>query len=138
MPEVVILLKDRADTYDVVVVGGGPAGLAGALTLARARRSVLVVDAGEPRNGPAAAVHGFLSRDGASPRELAETGRAEVGGYGGQLLDARAVSAAKTGDGFTATLDDGRAVGARRLLVTTGLVDELPEVPACGNGGGVT
>ena len=69
-------------TYDVVVVGGGAAGLSGALTLGRARRSVLVVDAGEPRNAPASRVHGFLTRDGTNPSELLEAGRAEARRYG--------------------------------------------------------
>lgn len=119
------------DSYDVVVVGGGVAGLSGALLLARSRRSVLVVDAGEPRNAPAAGVHGFLSRDGVDPLALLELGRAEVRGYGGQVIDGRVRSAARdvAGGGFAVTLDDHRVVTARRLLVATGLVDELPDVP---------
>lgn len=115
--------------YDVVVVGGGAAGLSAALQLARSRRSVLVLDAGEPRNAPAAGVHGFLSRDGVSPATLLELGRAEVRGYGGQVVEAHVSSASRQGDGFAVTLDDGRVVNARRLLVTTGLLDELPNVP---------
>ena len=115
--------------YDVVVVGGGPAGLNGALVLARARRSVLVIDAGEPRNAPADGIHGFLTRDGTPPAELAAIGRDEVRRYGGEFVDGRATAAARTGAGFTVTLDDGRTVEARRLLVTTGLVDELPDIP---------
>ncbi len=118
-----------AGMYDVVVIGGGAAGLSGALTLARSRRSVLVIDAGEPRNAPAAGVHGFLSRDGVSPAALLEAGQAEVRGYGGQVVQGRVSSAARDGDRFAVTLDDGRVVSARRLLVTTGLVDELPNVP---------
>jgi thioredoxin reductase len=116
-------------TYDVVVVGGGAAGLSGALTLGRARRSVLVVDAGEPRNSPAPGVHGFLTRDGTNPAVLLEAGREEVRRYGVELLDGRVASAERVEDGFVVTLDDGNSVGARRLLVATGLVDELPEVP---------
>ena len=115
--------------YDVVVVGGGAAGLSGALTLARARRSVLVVDAGEPRNAPASGVHGFLTRDGVSPAVLLEAGRAEVRRYGAELLDGRVASAGRVEDGFFVNLDDGSSVVARRLLVATGLIDELPEVP---------
>ncbi len=76
-----------ATAYDVVVIGGGAAGLSGALTLARSRRSVLVIDAGEPRNGPAAGLHGFLTRDGMNPKALLEVGRAEVRGYGGHIVD---------------------------------------------------
>ena len=117
-------------TYDVVVIGGGAAGLSGALTLGRARRSVLVVDAGEPRNSPASGVHGFLTRDGTDPAALLRAGRAEVRRYGGDLLDGRVDSAFPVdGGGFAVGLQDGRRVDARRLLVTTGLVDELPDVP---------
>ncbi|WP_184451117.1 NAD(P)/FAD-dependent oxidoreductase [Actinoalloteichus hoggarensis] len=124
------------DGYDVVVVGGGAAGLGGALTLARARRSVLVVDAGEPRNAPAGHVHNYLGREGTPPGELLAVGRAEVAGYGGEVVSGRVVSAEPVGAesasnprGFRVRLADGRSVAARRLLVATGLVDELPEVP---------
>jgi thioredoxin reductase (NADPH) len=118
------------EKYDVIVVGGGAAGLAGALALARARRSVLVIDAGAPRNAPAGHVHNYLGREGTPPRELVAAGRAEVAGYGGEFADGT-VSSAKPldGGGFRVTLADGREVRARRLLVTTGLVDELPDVP---------
>ncbi|MFJ4655425.1 NAD(P)/FAD-dependent oxidoreductase [Nocardia sp. NPDC088792] len=116
------------DNYDVVVIGGGAAGLNGALMLARARRSVLVIDAGAPRNAPADGVHGLLAREGMSPIELLTRGREEVTSYGGELTTGEVVSAERTGDEFTVTLSDGRTVRARRLLVTTGLVDELPEV----------
>ena len=116
-------------TYDVVVVGGGAAGLSGALTLARARRSVLIVDAGEPRNAPASGVHGFLTRDGMNPAALLQAGRAEVRRYGAEVLDGRVASATSVDGGFAVELEDGRRVVARRLLVATGLVDELPDVP---------
>ncbi len=127
--EVVTVTDNLMDSYDVAVVGGGPAGLNGALMLGRARRSVLLIDAGEPRSAPAAAVRGFLSRDGFSPTQLTEIGRAEVRRYGGKVIRAQVTLAASTGDGFTVTLDDGQVFGARRLLVTTGLVDELPDIP---------
>lgn len=124
------MTQDLARQYDVVVVGGGAAGLSGALMLARARRSVVVVDAGEPRNRPASGVHGFLTRDGVRPSELVEIGRAEVRRYGGHIVHGRVSGASRTAAGeLTVTLDDGRVVAARRLLVTTGLVDELPDVP---------
>jgi thioredoxin reductase len=116
-------------TYDVVVVGGGAAGLGGALMLGRSRRSVLVVDAGEPRNASASGVHGFLTRDGTDPAALLEAGREEVRGYGARVLDGRVASAESVDGDFTVTLEDDRRVGARRLLITTGLVDELPDVP---------
>ena len=121
---------DQTGQYDVVVVGGGVAGLSAGLVLGRARRSVLVVDAGEPRNAPAAHTHGFLTRDGTPPGELQELGRAEVRGYGGEVRSGEAVSAAALpGGGFTVQLGDGDTALARRLLVTTGLADELPDVP---------
>jgi thioredoxin reductase len=115
-------------TYDVVVVGGGAAGLNGALMLARSRRSVLVIDSGLPRNAPADGVHGLLGHDGVPPAELVAKGREEVRRYGGEVVEA-VVTGADTGDhGFTVALADGRTVAGRRLLVTTGLVDELPDV----------
>ncbi|POX51198.1 NAD(P)/FAD-dependent oxidoreductase [Streptomyces sp. Ru72] len=117
------------EELDVLVVGGGVAGLSAALTLARARRSVLVVDSGEPRNAPAAAAHGLLTRDGTPPLELLRLGREEVVGYGGQFVSDRAVSARRVEGGFVVEGASGRTFGARRLLVTTGLVDELPEIP---------
>ncbi|MFF4007241.1 NAD(P)/FAD-dependent oxidoreductase [Streptomyces sp. NPDC001717] len=117
------------DSYDVVVVGGGAAGLAGALTLVRARRSVLVIDAGSPRNAPATHMHGYLGHDGRSPAELLERGRAEVTGYGGLIRRGTAIAADPlSGGGFLVRCGDGSTVRARRLLVTTGLVDELPAV----------
>jgi thioredoxin reductase len=117
------------DAYDVVVIGGGAAGLNGALLLARSRRSVLVVDAGQPRNRPAAAVHGLLGHDGRPPAELLARGRAEVRAYGGDVVAGEVTAVGGELDqGFTVTLGDGRVVLARRLLVTSGLVDNLPDI----------
>lgn len=117
------------DLLDSVVIGGGAAGLAGAITLARSRRSVLVVDSGAPRNAPADGVHALLGHEGIAPAELLARGRAELAGYGGRLLEAQ-VSAVSGSEGdFTVALADGRSVRARRVLVTTGLLDELPDVP---------
>src|SRR6201989_830636 len=87
------------ENYDVVVVGGGAAGLNGALALARSRRSVLVVDAGAPRNAPAGHVHNFLSRDGTPPSELYAAGRAEVRRYGGRVEAGRGTALARGGEG---------------------------------------
>jgi thioredoxin reductase len=115
--------------WDVVVVGGGAAGLSGALMLARARRSVVVVDAGGPRNAPAAGVHGLLGRDGTPPAELLARGRTEVGAYGGEVVGGEVETVDRDGDRFAVRLADGATLRARRLLVTTGLVDELPDVP---------
>jgi thioredoxin reductase len=128
---------DRVDPgYDVVIVGGGAAGLSGALTLGRSRRRVLVIDGGSPRNAPADGVHTYLTSEGMPPGELLATGRAEVAGYGVQVVDGTVVAARRVpedspadGARFEVELADGRPVRARRLLVTTGLIDELPELP---------
>ncbi len=124
------------DRYDVVIIGGGAAGLAGALALARSRRRVLVIDDGQPRNAPAGHIHNYLGREGTPPADLLAIGRDEVAGYGGQVIAASVVSASRLdGDlaepdgGFVIGLADGRDVRARRLLVATGAIDELPPVP---------
>ncbi|MFE7650569.1 NAD(P)/FAD-dependent oxidoreductase [Streptomyces phaeoluteigriseus] len=117
----------RADSYEVIVVGGGAAGLSAGLVLGRARRRTLVVDAGEPRNAPAAHMQGYLSRDGMSPAEFLATGREEIARYGVELVRDRAVDAVRD-EGFTVTLAGGRTVRARQLVVATGLKDELPPV----------
>ncbi len=116
------------NVVDVVVIGGGAAGLSAAVTLGRARRSVVVVDAGTPRNAPAAGVHGFLTRDGIKPSELVAIGRAEAEGYGARVVDG-VVTRVENGDGgFVVAVEGGESLRARRLLVATGLVDELPDV----------
>lgn len=116
-------------SYDVIVIGGGAAGLSAALTLSRARWRVLVLDDGTPRNAPAAGVHNWLTRDGLPPAEIGRIGRAEVRGYGGTVRDARAVATrALPGGGFAVTTGDGDRFTGRRLLVTTGLTDELPAI----------
>ena len=117
------------EKYDVVVIGGGAAGLSGALALSRARRSVLVIDSGRPRNAPAGHVHNYLGRENTPPAELLAIGREEVAGYGGEVVTGEVVGAAPVDGGFRVDLADGAHVHARRLLVTTGLTDELPDVP---------
>lgn len=117
-----------AADVDVLVIGGGAAGLSAALTLAWARRSVLVVDSGEPRNAPADGIHGFLSREGLAPRELLRIGREEIEGYGGRIVSDLVTGVRRAGERFVVETAGGRSQGARRLLVTTGLVDELPDV----------
>ncbi|GGT08939.1 NAD(P)/FAD-dependent oxidoreductase [Streptomyces griseoviridis] len=121
--------KQRNEAYDVVVVGGGAAGLSAALVLGRARRRALVVDAGEPRNAPAAHMQGYLSRDGMPPAEFLAAGREEVASYGVEQVRDRAVAVTRDDGGFAVELAGGRRVRARRLIVTTGLKDELPEIP---------
>jgi len=120
--------------YDVAIVGGGAAGLSAALVLSRARRCVAVVDAGEPRNAPAAHMQGFLGSDGIPPRELLAAGRREVSSYGGDLIDGRVtrIEPFSSQDGrplFEVVLDDGQPLRARRLIVTTGLRDGIPDIP---------
>jgi thioredoxin reductase len=116
--------------YDVVIIGGGAAGLSAALVLSRARRNVCVVDAGAPRNAPAQHMHGYLSRDGVPPWELLMSGRKEVQQYGGDIVDDTVVDVVPDGrSAFSVLLAGGRRLSARRLLVTTGLRDELPDVP---------
>jgi thioredoxin reductase len=113
-------------TYDVAIIGGGAAGLSAALVLGRARRSVALIDAGEPRNAPAAHMQGFLSRDGMPPAELLAVGREEVRGYGVDIVEDAVVEATQ---GFTLRLASYRTLTARRLLLATGAVDELPDIP---------
>lgn len=94
--------------YDVMVIGGGAAGLSAALVLSRARRTVAVVDSGAPRNAPAAHMQGFLSRDGLPPSELLALSRDEVAGYGAQLIAGSVVSvASEAGPKFQIKLVDG-------------------------------
>jgi thioredoxin reductase len=124
------MVVEMNDKYDVVIVGGGAAGLSAALLLGRARRRVAVVDAGEPRNAPATALHGFLSRDGMAPAGLLAEGRREVTGYGVEIIEDRVIAAETTAEqGFAVRLAGGRVLTTRQLLVTTGLRDELPDVP---------
>src|SRR5690349_12799892 len=120
------------ESFDVVVIGGGAAGLSGALALARSRRSVLVVDDGAPRNATAGHVHNFLTRDGTPPSELYAAGRAEVRRYGGRVETGRVTALARDGERFGVRISDRaaeRTVAARRLLVATGVRDVLPDVP---------
>ncbi|MDT7539045.1 MAG: hypothetical protein QOI82_2630 [Actinomycetota bacterium] len=116
------------DMYDVAIVGGGAAGLSAALVLARARRRVVVVDGGKPRNAPAAHLHGFLSRDGMPPHDLLLAGRAEVERYGAHVVGGVVTRIRRAPSGFDILVSDRPPLRARRLLVTTGLRDELPDV----------
>jgi thioredoxin reductase len=121
--------------YDVIIVGGGPGGLSAALVLGRSRRRVIVCDAGNPRNAAAAAMHGYLSRDGVNPRDLLRIGRGEVEGYGVEFVRDTVAHARRlpcTGDGraacFEVTTEGGRRVTSRKVLLATGVVDTLPDV----------
>lgn len=121
--------RPKQHHYDVVVVGGGAAGLAAATALARSRRSVLVVDAGEPRNAPAHAAHNILGNEGIVPADLLARGRTEASGYGAEIHPGRALTAGREDNAFVVDLGSAGTVRARRLLLATGLVDELPTVP---------
>ena len=115
--------------FDVVIVGGGAAGLSAALVLGRARRRVAVIDTGQPRNAHAAHMQGFLSRDGMPPSELLAAGRAEITGYGVQIINDRVLDIEP---GFIVTLASGDALTARRILLATGVSDELPDIDGIG------
>lgn len=123
--------------YDVIIVGGGPAGLSAALMLGRCRRKVLLCDAGHPRNAASPEMHGFLTRDGVNPLELLRLGREELRPYGVEVLEAEVVAARCTQEGengeegreetaFEITLEDGRTFASRKLLLATGVRDVLP------------
>src|SRR5690606_447682 len=113
--------RPKQHHYDVVVVGGGAAGLAAATALARSRRSVLVVDAGEPRNAPAHAAHNILGNEGIVPADLLARGRTEASGYGAEIHPGRALTAGREDNAFVVDLGSAGTVRARRLLLATGL-----------------
>jgi thioredoxin reductase/2-polyprenyl-3-methyl-5-hydroxy-6-metoxy-1,4-benzoquinol methylase len=117
------------DACDVLVIGGGAAGLSGALALARTRRRVIVVDDGRPRNAPAAHVHNLLGNDGTPPAALLARARDDVAGYGGRIVAGRVITAERDGGRFRVTTDGGDTFTARRVLLATGGVDDLPDVP---------
>ncbi|MEU3620910.1 thioredoxin reductase [Amycolatopsis coloradensis] len=120
------MLGTMKNEFDVVIIGGGVAGLSAALVLGRARREVVVIDAGTPRNAPAAHAHGFLTRDGIPPKELLALGRAEVRGYGVEIVED---VVHRLRHDKAVELASGRVIRGRRIVVTTGLADELPDVP---------
>jgi thioredoxin reductase len=115
--------------FDVIVVGGGPAGLSAALMLGRCRRRVLVCDLGEPRNRHTRALHGYLTRDGMPPLEFNALGRAELTQYGVQCRHIGVQLAERVADGFEVGLTDGARERSRFLLLATGVIDELPAMP---------
>jgi thioredoxin reductase len=116
--------------YDVVIVGAGPAGLSAALLLGRCRRRVLLCDAGQPRNAAATALHCFLTRDGITPTEFLQFGRAQLQPYTSvEVRDGLVVAIQKTADDFCIQLKGRRHVSARMVLLATGVVDTLPPVP---------
>src|SRR6266480_3507276 len=116
--------------YDVIVIGAGPAGLSAALMLGRCRRRVLVCDTGKPRNAAARALHGFLSRDCIPPLELLRLAREQMRPYETVEMRDVEVTAAECRDSrFHVTLADGSELQSRKLLIATGVVDNLPDIP---------
>lgn len=127
------------DSYDAVVIGGSFAGMAAAMQLARARRRVLVVDAGRPRNRFSRASHGFLGQDGRAPADIMATARAEILAYPtAAFLADEATHARAVDDAFELTLASGSTLTARRLVLATGVTDELPEIPGVRERWGMT
>jgi thioredoxin reductase len=113
---------------DVVVIGGGPAGLSAALVLGRCRRSVVVCDAGKPRNAAARELHGYLTRDGTIPSEFLRLGREELEPYGIELRHVTVTEVTGAGDRFDVRLETGEGLVARAVLLATGVRDHLPSI----------
>ena len=120
--------NDHKTSFDVVIIGGGPAGLSAAVALGRSLRSVLVVDAGMQRNLPAEGAHNVLGREGIAPADLIRTGRTEAASYGVEFVDGTVRHAQREGAGFSVVLDGGRTTATRRIVLATGLVDTLPDI----------
>jgi len=120
---------NEAIHYDAIIVGGGPAGLSAALVLGRCRRRVLVCDTGSPRNAASRGLHGFVTRDGVLPQEFLQIARAELEQYAVEVLAREVVAAEPEAGGFAVTLGDGRTLRCRKLLLATGVVDQIPEIP---------
>ncbi len=114
--------------FDVVIVGGGPAGLSAALMLGRCRRRVLVCDLGQPRNRRSRALHGYLTRDGIEPSAFNELGRRELPSYGIEFRTIGVIGAERSDDHYRIALSDGGQTKARYLLIATGVADDLPAI----------
>jgi thioredoxin reductase len=114
--------------FDVIIVGGGPAGLSAALVLGRCRRKILIIDQGTPRNAPAEAMHGYLTRDGINPLQLLQIGRQELNQYDVKLIKGEATDVRKLTSHFTITVHDGSKHKCRKILLATGMRDQLPRL----------
>jgi thioredoxin reductase len=112
--------------YDVAVIGGGPAGLSAALVLSRSMRKVVVIDAGNPRNLRSSSLHGYLTRDGIKPVEFLALSQTEVLGYGAEFIEDVVTDAEKDGDIFKVSLLEGEEITAKKILIATGIKDNLP------------
>lgn len=122
------------ESFDCVVVGAGPAGLQAAEILGRARRKVVVIDSGAPRNGASTAMHGVLGHDGEDPAEFLARGRKELEKYGITVVRDEVVNVTRS---LTVVFKKDK-VAARTLIVATGITDELPQVPGLEQGWGTT
>ncbi|MCU1632643.1 MAG: NAD(P)/FAD-dependent oxidoreductase [Micrococcaceae bacterium] len=120
---------DSQQRYDVVIIGGGVSGLSAALVLGRARRTVAVIDTGKPRNAPADAAYGFITRDGTAPDHLVALARRDLDPYGVTFFDGTAEDAREDGEGWSVAISGGTSVEGRHIVIATGLRDVLPEVP---------
>lgn len=117
-------------SYDVVIAGGGPAGLSAALMLGRGVKRTLFCDSGTPRNAAADGVHGFVTRDGIPPAEFRRIAREQLAPYDSvSLRDARVIDVLREEEGLRVVLDDGSTHVTRRVLLAVGVVDELPAIP---------
>lgn len=123
---------------DVVIVGGGPAGLSAALVLGRCRRRVVLCDTGRPRNAASRELHGYLTRDCTPPLELLRLGREELGPYGIDMRSVEVTDIACTAGGFNVLLADGGRLTAQMVLVAGGVRDHVPEIPGIDECYGIT
>lgn len=120
-----------AETYEILVIGGGPAGLSASLVLGRCRRRVCIVDSGHGRNERAHSAHGIFTRDGATPAELRAMGRAQLAPYDVTVHDDEVVTVSADDEraAFVATTRSGRVIAARKLLLASGMRDRVPDRP---------
>jgi thioredoxin reductase len=116
--------------HDAIIIGGSFAGLSAAMYIARARRSVRIIDAGLPRNRFAEQSHGFFGQDGSEPDAMLEKARAQVAAYPTvRITDGLALNATAGESGFSVTLESGEQLEASRLVLAYGISDELPALP---------
>jgi thioredoxin reductase len=127
-------MDDPVERFDVIIVGAGPAGLSAALMLGRCRRTVLLLDSGEPRNAASRALHGYLTQDGVTPWALRDQGRGDLKKYGTvKVREAKVTGARQLSPGFAVTFGQGETARSRLMLLATGRVDPLPDIPGFGS-----